>query len=66
MIKVQTFVTNSHNTADHNKLSNGINKFLADNDVEVVDIKYSTCSCVDAMGKIHWIPTALMIYKDKQ
>ena len=29
MIKVQTFVTNSHNTVDHNKLSNGVNKFLA-------------------------------------
>ena len=30
MIKVQTFVTNSHNTADHNKLSNGINNSQQD------------------------------------
>lgn len=66
MIKVQTFVTKNHRDTDHNQLRNDINEFLAENDVEVVDIKYSTCSCVDAMGKIHWIPSALMIYKEKQ
>ena len=65
MIKVQTFVTNSHNTADHNKLSNGINKFLAENDVEVVDIKYSTCGGVNSRDGVSWVPSAMLIYKEK-
>lgn len=65
MIKVKTFAMNSQNIAHRERFENNINKFLEENDVEVIDIKYSTCSCVDNMGGIHWIPTALMIYKEK-
>ena len=65
MIKVKTFVTNSYNPLHHDRLDNSINKFLEENDVEVVDIKYSTCCCVDTMGKFQWIPTAMLIYKNK-
>lgn len=40
MIKVKTFIANSFNPLHHEKLDNSINKFLEENDVEVVDIKY--------------------------
>ena len=65
MTKVKTFATNSYNPAHHDRLDNSINKFLEENDVEVVDIKYSTCCCADSMGKFQWIPTAMLIYKNK-
>ena len=65
MIKVKTFVTNSYNPLHHDRLDNSINKFLEENDVEVVDIKYSTCCCADTMGNFQWIPTAMLIYKHK-
>ena len=65
MTKVKTFVTNSYNPAHHDRLDNSINKFLEENDVEVIDIKYSTCWCADSMGKFQWISTAMLIYKAK-
>jgi hypothetical protein len=65
MTKVKTFVTNSYNPAHHDRLDNSINKFLEENDVEVVDIKYSTSCCADTMGRFQWIPTAMLIYKVK-
>lgn len=65
MTKVKTFVTNSCNPAHHDRLDNSINKFLEENDVEVVDIKYSTSCCADTMGRFQWIPTAMLIYKVK-
>lgn len=43
MTKVKTFIANSYNPLHHEKLDNSINKFLEENDIEVVDIKYSTC-----------------------
>ena len=43
MIKVKTFIANSYNPLHYEKLDNSINKFLEENDIEVVDIKYSTC-----------------------
>ena len=43
MIKVKTFVIkNSNNPLHHERLDGVINNFLAENDIEVVDIKYST------------------------
>ena len=65
MTKVKTFVTNSYNPAHHDRLDNSINKFLEDNEVEVIDVKYSACCCLDSMGKLQWIPTAMLIYKVK-
>lgn len=65
MTKVKTFVTNSYNPAHHDRLDNSINKFLEENDVEVVDIKYSTSCCADTMGRFQWMPTAMLIYKVK-
>ncbi len=38
MIKVKTFVMNSGNPLHHDRLENMINKFLAENEVEVIDI----------------------------
>lgn len=66
MIKVKTFVTNSKNIAHHERLDNAINAFLESNNVEIVDIKYSTCCYMNANGAECWILTALMIYNDKQ
>lgn len=65
MTKVKTFVNNSYNPLHHDRLDNYINKFLEDNDVEVVDIKYSTSCCADSMGRFQWIPSAMLIYKVK-
>ena len=65
MIKVKTFVTNSFNPLHHEKLDNSINKFLEENDIEVIDIKYSTCCCTDSVGRFQWMPTAMLIYKVK-
>ena len=65
MTKVKTFVTNSFNPLHHEKLDNLINKFLEENDIEVVDIKYSTCCCTDSVGRFQWMPTAMLIYKVK-
>ena len=63
MIKVKTFVTNSYNPLHHERLDAQINKFIEENEVEVVDVKYSTSCCTDTTGKIQWIPTAKLIYK---
>ena len=65
MTKVKTFVTNSFNPLHHEKLDNSINKFLEENDIEVIDIKYSTCCCTDSVGRFQWMPTAMLIYKVK-
>ena len=65
MTKVKTFISNSYNPLHHDRLDNYINKFLEENNVEVVDIKYSTCCCSDNMGRFQWIPSAMLIYKVK-
>lgn len=66
MIKVKTFKMNTQNIAHHEKLDNVINKFLEENDVEVIDIKYSTCCHLGSMGGSCWIPSAMLIYKEKK
>ncbi len=66
MIKVKTFVLkNSGNPCHHERLDNQINSFLSENNVEVVDIKYSTAVSVDD-GRVYWIPSAMLIYKDNK
>ena len=42
-----------------------INKFLSENDVEVVDVKYSTCAYANQMGGGAWMASAMLIYKEK-
>lgn len=52
---------NSANTIHHERLDKAINSFIQSNNVEVVDIKYSTCCCSNGNGT-NWIPSAMMIY----
>jgi hypothetical protein len=64
MIKVKTFFINSANYRDHERLDKSINAFLADNDVEVVDVKYSV-AIGGANGQFAY-PSAMLIYKTKE
>lgn len=65
MIQVKTFISNSNNPLHHERLDTAINKFLTENDVEVIDIKYSTCCAYNGMN-VNWIPSAMLIYKTKK
>lgn len=66
MIKVKTFVLKkSGNPYDHEHLDGAINTFLAENDIEIVDIKYSTAMAPNAQGGFFWEPSAMIIYKTK-
>ena len=66
MIKVKTFVIKNSNIPHHHERLDGvINNFLAENDIEVVDIKYSTAMAPDALGGFFWKPSAMIIYKTK-
>ncbi len=62
MIKVKTFIMKgSTNPLHHERLDNAINNFIAENNIEVVDIKYST-----SLSDQHsWIPSAMLIYKEQ-
>ena len=65
MIEVKTFVIKSSvNPLQHERLDGTINKFLAENDIEVVDIKYSTAMAPNAQGGFFWEPSAMLIYKE--
>ena len=64
MIKVKTFVMNSGNRLHIERLDNAINDFIGENNVEVVDIKYST-SMTDNNGRWWWSPSAMLIYKER-
>ena len=65
MVKVKTFTTGSDNILHYEMLDKHINKFLVENDVEVVDIKYSTCAYANQMGGGAWMASAMLIYKEK-
>ncbi|MBR0323906.1 MAG: sporulation protein Cse60 [Bacteroidales bacterium] len=65
MVKVKTFTTGSANILHYEMLDKHINKFLVENDVEVVDIKYSTCAYANQMGGGAWMASAMLIYKEK-
>lgn len=66
MIKVKTFVIkNSDNPLHHERLDEAINNFLAENSIEVVDIKYSTAMASNAQSSYMWKPSAMLIYKEK-
>ncbi len=67
MIKVKTFVLKkSGNPYDHEHLDGAINTFLAENDIEIVDIKYSTAMAQTDQGRYAWKPSAMLIYKEKE
>ncbi len=60
MVKVKTFILNTPNWHQYERLENSINKFLEDNNItEVVDIKYSTT----ATGDFFYM-SALLIYNE--
>jgi hypothetical protein len=64
MIKVKTFTMGSSmNPLHHERLDCRINKFLEENNVEVIDIKYSTCCCINGSA-VSWLPSAMLIYKE--
>lgn len=56
MIKVKLF--EKHFGCD---LDNDINKWVTENDVEVIDVKFSTCFNGRSI-----VPSAMLIYKEKQ
>lgn len=64
MIQVKTFIVGgSNNPLHHERLDAAINRFLSENDVEVIDIKYSICAAPNNGNG--WIPSAMLIYKTK-
>ena len=65
MIKVKTFLMNSTNPLHHERLDRAINSFIETNNIEVVDIKYSTSCSSNGNGTYNWIPSAMLIYKEK-
>jgi hypothetical protein len=64
-IKVKTFVMNSQNPLHHERLDNSINNFIESNDIEVIDVKYSTSVTTGSNGHHYWYPSAMLIYKTK-
>jgi hypothetical protein len=64
-IKVKTFIMNSQNPLHHDRLDARINNFIQENDIEVIDIKYSTCVYSNGCGG-SWIPSAMLIYKENE
>lgn len=58
MIKVKTFVMNSGNQLHHERLDNAINNFITENEVEIIDIKYST-----SISNNYCLISAMLIYK---
>jgi hypothetical protein len=64
MIKIKTFVMNSQNPLHHERLDNSINNFVKSNNIEVVDVKYSTSVTTGSDGRHYWYPSAMLIYKE--
>lgn len=52
MNKVKVFVVKRGFPNPHENLEYKVNNFLEENDIEVVDIKYSTSSCSDTRGGV--------------
>ena len=63
MIKVKSFVLNTFNTMHHDQLDNAINHFIEENNIEVVDVKYSASLSSDE-GRLSFAHSALLIYKE--
>ncbi len=63
MIKVKTFFVNTGNFRHHERLDNSINTFINENNVDVIDVKYSTSAVPCANGSYLYM-SAMLIYKD--
>jgi hypothetical protein len=55
---------NSQNPLHIERLDNAINNFISSNDIEVIDIKYSTCVSGNE-GRYSWFPSAMLIYRTR-
>lgn len=68
-IKVKTFIPLSRDcTGSSDKLDSLINNFIAENNIEVIDIKYSTAIFGGGQGTIlsNWVPSAMLIYRERE
>ncbi len=66
MIKVKTFaIRRRWADIDLEGLDNKINNFIAENNIEVVDIKFSTSMADTDERRYSWIPCAMLIYKEQ-
>ena len=65
-IKVKTFILKSR-AADTDGPDRWINNFIAENNIEVIDIKYST-ALFGERGTIlsSWVPSAMLIYRERE
>lgn len=66
-IKVKTFILKSR-AADTDGLDRWINNFIAENNIEVIDIKYSTAIFGGSQGASlsNWVPSAMLIYRERK
>ena len=60
-VKIIT-LTNSANPLHSSRLEDAINRFIEENNIEVVDIKYS-CTAYPTANGGHWTPSALILYR---
>ena len=68
-IKVKTFIIKSReHAANTDRLDSLINNFIAENNIEVIDIKYSTALFEGGQGTIrsNWVPSAMLIYRERE
>lgn len=68
-IKVKTFIIKERGyAATTDRLDRWINKFIAENNIEVIDIKYSTALFGGEGGTIpsNWVPSAMLIYRERE
>lgn len=68
-IKVKTFIILSRDcTGSSHQLDSMINNFIAENNVEVIDIKYSTAIFGGSQGTSlsNWVPSAMLIYQERE
>lgn len=65
-IKVKTFIIKSRGYGV-DRLDKWINNFIAENNIEVIDIKYSTALFGDG-GNIlsSLVPSAMLIYRERE
>ena len=61
MLKVKIFTMNSGNPLHIDRLEQSINTFIETNDIEIVDIKYST-TCLNEK----FIPSAMLFYRESK
>ncbi len=66
-IKVKTFIIKS-GAANTDRLDRWINNFIAENNIEVIDIKYSTAIFGGSQGASlsNWVPSAMLIYRERE